>query len=73
MFVVVIKSVISSYNLFGSQANLYDEQLFIPPHVRIVSSCKFLDKPIDNVRTNSIQFNILFTCHLMYKQYKTHI
>ena len=26
----------SSYNSFGSQVNLYDGQLFIPPHVRII-------------------------------------
>ena len=30
------KSAISSYSTFGSQVNLYDGQLFIPSHVRIM-------------------------------------
>ena len=48
------KSAISSYSSFGSRVNLYDGQLFIPSHVRIMNetnSCKFLEKPLDNVRT----------------------
>ena len=38
-FIVVLRtksSAISSYISFGSQVNLYEEQLFIPSNVRII-------------------------------------